>query len=898
MLLWNQSSRARAAAPRPAGARALGIIATAALLAPASIAPSQVVINEVHYHPDGTSERDTAAKDRATEDRTAKDSTQKANAEELEFVEIHNAGDTAVDLKSWRIDGGVSYAFPAVTLPPRGFLVIAHEPEVLRRRYGLPADLVCGPFEGRLSNGGEELRLVDASGGVVDELRYRDGGDWPAKADGLGASLQRVVALAPGGAPQNWFARPPTPGRASVVTAATLPPLVSAVERSPLQPTSRDAVEIRARVEASVPVQVELISERDGKRTVLPMAPGPAGVYSATLPPAPDGSVVSYRVVARGRGMIVAAPREGDPSDAYGYYVLDEPRDPEHEIAVFHLLWDGEPSCDPGAWIDGATFVHQGTAYLGVGVKYRGATSCGAPKTGLKVRFRKGARFRRLKKLNFLAGWQDRSLLREKLAWDLFREVGHPHCRAEMAAVYTRGNKFHGLFIAIDEPDADFLERNGLDRDGGLWKMNTSFLGAKHTLPGLPRFERVLAPEDGSGDQALHELEIRLNSLEGRELRDLLLASFDVESLIDYQAIQVVISNEDAYTKNTFLHRAPDGRWTLIPWDLDLSFGQRSLYEDSSHIDTHPLAGTADHPRIGSHGIRYNGLIEAVFGRRSGDYFVRALYARIRALVEKVEGARFMARLDALEASTRREAAADHAKWPRWDSATRDASEHRQHLRAYLAGRTAYLERFLASKEPTTASATRPFGPGEAPLTSEGLPPRPATAYRSFQSIPLPRIVFTEVHFAPKDSPGLEFIELRSLENAPVDVSGWSIPALGYVFPEGSSVPAKAAVVLARDPAALVERHSGLERGRLFGPYTGKLARRGENLRLRDRGNDSGGDASYPATVDLLPYRAEAPWPAFGRNGPSSIELRTLDLDNDAPESWSVAESPEGTPGR
>jgi hypothetical protein len=489
--------------------------------------------------------------------------------------------------------------------------------------------------------------------------------------------------------------------------------------------------------------------------------------------------------------MIVAAPREGDPSDAYGYYVLDGPRDPEHKIAVFHLLWDGEPSCDPGVWIEGATFVHQGTAYLGVGVKYRGATSCGAPKTGLKVRFRKGARFRGLKKLNLLAGWQDRSLLREKLAWDLFREVGHPHCRAEMAAVYTRGNRFHGLFIAIDEPDADFLERNGLDRDGGLWKMNTSFLGAKHTLPGPPRFERVLAPEDGSGDQALHELEIRLNRLEGRELRDFLLASFDVESLIDYQAIQVVISNEDAYTKNTFLHRAPDGRWTLIPWDLDLSFGQRSLYEDSSHIDTHPLAGTADHPRIGSHGIRYNGLIEAVFGRRSEDFFVRALYARIRALVQKVEGARFMARLDALEASTRREAAADHAKWPRWGSATRDASEHRQHLRAYLAGRTAYLERFLASKEPTTASATRPFGPGEAPLISEGLPPRPATAYRSFQSIPLPRIVFTEVHFAPKDSPGLEFIELRSLENATVDVSGWSIPALGYVFPEGSSVPAK-----------------------------------------------------------------------------------------------------------
>ena len=49
---------------------------------------------------------------------------------------------------------------------------------------------ILGDFEGRLANDGEELRLLDARGNLVDQVRYYDGGTWPAAADGGGSSLE------------------------------------------------------------------------------------------------------------------------------------------------------------------------------------------------------------------------------------------------------------------------------------------------------------------------------------------------------------------------------------------------------------------------------------------------------------------------------------------------------------------------------------------------------------------------------------------------------------------------------------------------------------------------------------------------------------------------------------
>ncbi|MBN1673001.1 MAG: lamin tail domain-containing protein [Kiritimatiellae bacterium] len=158
-----------------------------------------VVINELMYHP--------------------------AAGSEWEFIELVNFGDSAVALydpdntaNRWQLSGAVSYTFPAATtLNAREYvLVTATNESAFRARYpAVPAGVrVFGPYTGRLSNGGESVKLwrpdaPDPEGIpliLVDRVQYDDDSLWPENADGDGPSLERQDARAYGNDPANWAA--------------------------------------------------------------------------------------------------------------------------------------------------------------------------------------------------------------------------------------------------------------------------------------------------------------------------------------------------------------------------------------------------------------------------------------------------------------------------------------------------------------------------------------------------------------------------------------------------------------------------------------------------------------------------------------------------------------------
>ncbi len=117
------------------------------------------------------------------------ESTADVDDESKTWVELYNKGTQAVELSGWSFDKGISYTFPQRTsLPAGGYLVVAKDKAHLAELF--PDVPILGDFEGRLSNDGEELRLLDARGNAVDRVRYYDGGTWPAAADGGGSSLE------------------------------------------------------------------------------------------------------------------------------------------------------------------------------------------------------------------------------------------------------------------------------------------------------------------------------------------------------------------------------------------------------------------------------------------------------------------------------------------------------------------------------------------------------------------------------------------------------------------------------------------------------------------------------------------------------------------------------------
>jgi hypothetical protein len=177
---------------------------------------ADIVISEIQYNPSDTSEM-------------------------TEFVELHNPTGSDINLfdvaGAWRLDGGVSYTFPAaVTIPAGGHAVVAPfdpatsltELAAFRGAYGLspgePA-LLYGPYTGKLSNRTDRIAVErpqeeDVPGEgiswvIVDEAIYFDQAPWTPEADGAGLSLNRLAEDFSGNAPGNWAAWVPNPGKSS-----------------------------------------------------------------------------------------------------------------------------------------------------------------------------------------------------------------------------------------------------------------------------------------------------------------------------------------------------------------------------------------------------------------------------------------------------------------------------------------------------------------------------------------------------------------------------------------------------------------------------------------------------------------------------------------------------------
>ena len=169
---------------------------------------------------------------------------------QLEYVELHNISKQAVPLfnpvepqNTWRIRGSVKLDFPAnTTLSPGGYqLIVGFDPVAesvvaarFREHYDLPSGVtIVGPFDGRLGNGGETVRLLqpDNTQGLgqedagfvpylpVENVSYDNRKPWPSDADGTGFSLQRKASNKFGNEPNNWLAAAPTAGRANAKTA-------------------------------------------------------------------------------------------------------------------------------------------------------------------------------------------------------------------------------------------------------------------------------------------------------------------------------------------------------------------------------------------------------------------------------------------------------------------------------------------------------------------------------------------------------------------------------------------------------------------------------------------------------------------------------------------------------
>ncbi len=100
-------------------------------------------------------------------------------AEQLEFVELRNAGTAAIDLSNLHFSAGIDYQFPVgARLAPQAYYVLAADRAQFARHYGFQPD---GEFAHNLSDSGERLTLADAYDRPGWSFAYADDNGWPSQ---------------------------------------------------------------------------------------------------------------------------------------------------------------------------------------------------------------------------------------------------------------------------------------------------------------------------------------------------------------------------------------------------------------------------------------------------------------------------------------------------------------------------------------------------------------------------------------------------------------------------------------------------------------------------------------------------------------------------------------------
>jgi hypothetical protein len=110
-------------------------------------------------------------------------------AGDFEFIEIKNISAETVDLLGMHFTKGITYnQTTSASLAAGAIAVIVRNASAFAERYGGSAT-VLGTFTGILDSSGERLQMLGLFDEVIFDFEYNDGGSWPGRAAGKGASL-------------------------------------------------------------------------------------------------------------------------------------------------------------------------------------------------------------------------------------------------------------------------------------------------------------------------------------------------------------------------------------------------------------------------------------------------------------------------------------------------------------------------------------------------------------------------------------------------------------------------------------------------------------------------------------------------------------------------------------
>ncbi len=286
----------------------------------------------------------------------------------------------------------------------------------------------------------------------------------------------------------------------------------------------------------------------------------------------------------QGQGGMQPQPQGGQPN-------LGQGQRPPGMGAGGPGLGGGLGTTENPIWVE-ADITFEGQVWTHAGIRFKGNSSLMSTWRGgsYKLPFRldfdefedaypeiENQRFYGFKELSFSSNWSDPSLLREKVAADIFRAAGVPAPQTAFYAVYVdygEGPVYFGLYTAVEIVDDTVIETQFDDDGGNVYKPDgagATFAAGSFDEASFDK-ETHQAEADYSDILALFEaLHAGTRTTDPDAWRSGLEAVFDVEGFVRWLAVNSVIQNWDSYGQmahNYYLYNDPTtGRLAWIPWD-------------------------------------------------------------------------------------------------------------------------------------------------------------------------------------------------------------------------------------------------------------------------------------------------------------------------------------------
>lgn len=298
-----------------------------------------------------------------------------------------------------------------------------------------------------------------------------------------------------------------------------------------------------------------------------------------------------------------------------------------------------------------------------VGVRFKGNSSLasswqsGIMKLSFKLDFDEyeddypqidNQRFYGFKQLNLKNNYDDKSMLREKVAGDVFQNAGLVAPHTAFYTVYVDfgdGPTYFGLYTMVEEVDDSVLENQFFSESGNLYKPDGD--AASFAAGTFDEDEYVKQNNEDAGDfsdvqSLLDIINDGTRTTNAATWRANLENIFDTDVFLKYLAVNTTIQNWDTYgrmTHNYFLYNNPaTGKLTWIPWDNNEALqtgkqgGSHALDFSGLNAASWPIIGYMYQDEV--YKAQYDAYLQEVIDGAFNVSTIQATYATYAALIE------------------------------------------------------------------------------------------------------------------------------------------------------------------------------------------------------------------------------------------------------------------------